>query len=105
MRPAVAPPRFTDLNDEDEDEDEDEDDTPGFVEATLASSVAIHARRASSGASFNMSPTNSMMAPVVKIAVGSASPATARNRGNVRARRIGSGGYAGTAMTPDDKHA
>ena len=65
-----------------------------------SASVATQRSEASSGAWLVSPSTRSRMELVVSTRVAWASSAMARSRGSVRCRRVGSGGYTGTATTP-----
>ena len=63
-------------------------------------SVVIHSKAASSGARCKKPRAASATAAVHTTALTPASLAMAWSLGSVRCRRVGSGGYAGTATTP-----
>ncbi len=67
------------------------------------SSVESHRSAESSGATSKSTPAIDPISAVVSTTVACASATMAWRRGTVRARRMGSGGYAGTAIAPASK--
>ncbi|GMU11507.1 hypothetical protein ASNO1_77610 [Corallococcus caeni] len=67
-------------------------------------SVASHFTSRSSGACSNRNSAIDSTNDVVNTTVARASWMMARSRGSVRSSREGSGGYAGTATAPADRH-